>query len=166
MAVLSAVVFLQPTRPMEVAKPQLIERRGVGFQAVGRDDLGVHRLVAQQTAEQPGRCGSVPFPFHNKVKDLAFVILASAAEGILPATEQHSLLDQLTSMASFKEIDYNLFSNWAKHPTGPDEIELPIFEVVMVVVRAISKFIAAYRKQSIEMAEFLEWAKTMGLFPL
>jgi hypothetical protein len=44
-----------------VTKPQLIKRRGIGFQTVGGGDLRLERLVAQQTTKQPGRCGGAPF---------------------------------------------------------------------------------------------------------
>jgi hypothetical protein len=44
-AVLCPIVFLQATGPMQAAKTQLIECGGIGFQAVGGDDLRLDGLA-------------------------------------------------------------------------------------------------------------------------
>jgi hypothetical protein len=99
------------------------------------------------------------------------ITLAAAAEGLLPPVEGAHLFQALKSSKEVKETNYNLFINWLKHPniTIPgceiDSALIPEFEVVIIIVRAISKFRAVYKTGSPVMADFIKWAFENGHLP-
>jgi hypothetical protein len=72
------------------------------------------------------------------------ITLAAAAEGLLPATDRPHLFSILRASPAFKDLDANLFINWLKHPVDPNDAVISEFEVAMIIVRAISKFIAVF----------------------
>ena len=74
MGVLNAVVFPQPTRPVQMPKIQLIKGHAVRRQTVGRDHLRLYRLIMQQASEKPQRRLCVPPALDYEVQDLALVI--------------------------------------------------------------------------------------------
>jgi hypothetical protein len=91
------------------------------------------------------------------------ITLAGAAEGQLPATHEPHLFAQLKADAP--DIDLNRIINFLKHPRGPDEVVVPQFEAILVIHRAITKFVAVYRKISRGMEEFRLWAIEEGHMP-
>jgi len=94
------------------------------------------------------------------------ITLAAAAEGMLPTTEHPHVFTLMKDSPNFKEADFNCFINWLKHPNEPDQTLIPDFEVVMVIIRAISKMIATYETGSNDMKEFCRWAFAQGHIPM
>jgi len=95
------------------------------------------------------------------------ITLGAAAEGLLPATNELHLFKVLQkSPIARADFDFNEIINWLKHPTAPDEIAIPEFEVAIVIVRAISKFFVVYNAESPTMREFVRWAFKEGHIPL
>lgn len=90
------------------------------------------------------------------------IILAAAAEGILPPTEEPHMFTVLKTSPKVKDLDHNLFINWLKHPDGPQEALLSEFEVVIVIMRAISKFIAVCKTGSEDMKKFVRYVFKQG----
>lgn len=64
------------------------------------------------------------------------------------------------------DFDYNGMINWLKHPVDPDYNEIPEFEVAIIIVRAISKFVAIYHRGSPAMRSFVRWAFEQGHLPI
>jgi len=60
----------------------------------------------------------------------------------------------------FKYLDFNMVVNWLKHykPEDPDPFSILESEAVMLLQRAITKFIAVYRQSTQPMEAFLEWS--------
>jgi hypothetical protein len=93
------------------------------------------------------------------------VTLAGAAEGLLPPTDAPHLFIGMKEGMSLQDegpIDLNLVINWLKHSTPPDAVTVTEVETVIVLQRAITKFIAVHRKISRQMDEFLKWARDNG----
>jgi len=61
--------------------------------------------------------------------------------------------------------DPNLFSNWLKHPRGADKATIPVFEVVLMIARAIHKFVWYYEESSDHFETFQKWAMLHGHLP-
>ena len=59
-------------------------------------------------------------------------------------------------------FDHNAFSNWLKHPTGPYTATISELEVVVMIARAIQKFVAAYEATRPEFEKFSAWALEKG----
>jgi hypothetical protein len=98
----------------------------------------------------------------------AAITLAGAAEGILPEptkpylrTKQEALVKTLLKDTE-GATGVNDFINWAKHGEAnyvpKEKARLPEFEVILVISRAISKFIALYDGHTERMKAFEEWA--------
>jgi hypothetical protein len=95
------------------------------------------------------------------------ITLAASAEGLLPSTTERHLFQLLkNSPVARSDFDYNSVINWLKHPVGPDDNAIPEFEVAIIIVRAISKFIATYRRGSPAMRSFVRWTFEQGHLPL
>jgi hypothetical protein len=93
------------------------------------------------------------------------VTLAGAAEGLLWPTDAPHLFKGMKegmSLEDQEKIDLNLVINWLKHSSSPDAITVTEVETVIVLQRAITKFIAVYRKISPQMDAFLGWARDNG----
>jgi hypothetical protein len=56
--------------------------------------------------------------------------------------------------------------NWLKHVKEPDKITITGYEAAIVLIRAITKFVAAYSQISPEMDAFLETSREWGFPPL
>jgi len=69
------------------------------------------------------------------------VTLAHAGENIL---NQSGLVSLFERMKEAIGIDHNELPNWLKHGTGPNTRTITEFEVVVLVQRAISKFVARF----------------------
>ena len=61
--------------------------------------------------------------------------------------------------------NFNLFITWLKHPTGPDKATISEFETVLVIARAIQKFVAVYEASCKEFNDFSDWAVAQGHLP-
>jgi hypothetical protein len=95
------------------------------------------------------------------------ITLAAAAEGLLPSTTERHLFQVLkNSPLARSDFDYNSVINWLKHPVDPNDNAIPEFEVAIIIVRAISKFIATYRNGSPAMRSFVRWTFEQGHLPL
>src|SRR5579872_7452996 len=70
------------------------------------------------------------------------ITLAAAAEGQLPETKVEYLFRLLRRLKP--QEDFNVFINWLKHPTGPDKATISEFETVLIISRAIQKFVAVH----------------------
>ncbi len=93
------------------------------------------------------------------------VTLAAAAEGLLPPTNDPHLFQVLKDSPEAKKIDFNRLINWLKHPTGPEIEIFAEFEVAIIIVRAISKFLVTYKTVSPAMKDFIKWTFEKGHLP-
>ncbi|MEO6945553.1 MAG: hypothetical protein ABI150_02900 [Nitrobacter sp.] len=87
-----------------------------------------------------------------------------AAEGQLPETKTEYLFRLLQRLKP--QENFNLFITWLKHPTGPDKATISEFEAVLVIARAIQKFVAVYEASCTEFNDFSSWAVAQGHLPL
>lgn len=98
------------------------------------------------------------------------IVLAHAAEGILPSTDKPHTFQRIKALSASlppsgdgEANGANDFANWLKHGKGPDgkRVEgatIADHEAIGMVTRAISKFAAVYQQQSPEMERFIDWA--------
>jgi hypothetical protein len=87
------------------------------------------------------------------------VTLALAAESQLPEATGTYLIKVLKEKIS-SQTDFNILNdlrNWLKHPKEPNERDISEFEVAVALVRAISKYFAAFNEETPEMRAFIEW---------
>lgn len=97
--------------------------------------------------------------FHAENSDFVCAItLAAAAEGVIQNPAKPFLLEQMKERLSFNELDYNAVINWLKHSHGANEVVITDFEVAIVILRAISKFSAAFGEVSEKMSDFRAFA--------
>jgi hypothetical protein len=94
------------------------------------------------------------------------VTLAHAAEGMVPDKRKDN---KPLGKPMFKLIregmpddDPNLFSNWLKHPKGAERARIPVLEVVIMILRAIHKFVWYYEESSDYFELFQDWAMLHG----
>ena len=73
MRILGAIVLPEPLF-MRAGQPQTPERRGVGMQLVGHQQLRDEALLLEQLAHQPQRCSGIAPALNQHVEDLALVI--------------------------------------------------------------------------------------------
>jgi hypothetical protein len=73
--------------------------------------------------------------------------------------------------ATFSKEDTNYTLNWMKHSSGPDELEVTEQDVVVVIVRAIQKYVGTYATMHPSFQRFSDWAiekrytkKPLGIF--
>lgn len=100
--------------------------------------------------------------FHNGELDSA-ITLAAAGEGQLPETTKEYLFRLLRRLAP--KDDFNLVITWLKHPGGPENATISEFEAVLVISRAIHKFVAAYEATTQAFLDFEKWAVDKGHMP-
>jgi len=95
------------------------------------------------------------------------IALGSAAEGILPETNNPHLLTKLQQWQKSLPsdlggaTDLNDFNNWVKHGKNdkrPEKAIISELEVMTSIQRAISKFAALYNEQTPQMKAFADWA--------
>ena len=93
------------------------------------------------------------------------ITLAAAGEGILPPTEDPHLFAALQPHNA--ELEINLVINWLKHSkeNDPEEAQITEFEAVIVIARAITKFVAVYHQSSQPFEDFLRWGHEAGHIP-
>jgi hypothetical protein len=100
--------------------------------------------------------------FHREELDSA-ITLAAAGEGQLPESMKEYLFRLLRRRAP--NDDFNLVVNWLKHPSGRETATITEFEAVLVISRAIHKFVAVYEETSQAFLDFEKWAVTNGHMP-
>lgn len=95
------------------------------------------------------------------------ITLAAAAENLLPATKEPHIFQYLEQHSAFKnkEVDFNETINWLKHPIGSDAKVIFQQEAALIILRAMSKFVAVYKEAPTEWDEFLKWGATAGFWP-
>jgi hypothetical protein len=95
------------------------------------------------------------------------ITLARAAEGMVPDKKEGSDGKPLIKLMHerLSDEDPNLFSNWLKHPRGADRATIPVFEVVLMILRAIHKFVWYYEETSDHFESFQNWAMLHGHLP-
>jgi hypothetical protein len=98
------------------------------------------------------------------------ITLAGVAEGILPQTDKPYTFQKIKALeASLSSNEgeanrANDFINWLKHGTTTkdgkrfEKAMITELEMIVVVIRAISKFSAVYDDNSPQMTEFINWA--------
>jgi hypothetical protein len=97
--------------------------------------------------------------FHGGELECA-ITLAAAAEGILPRTENPHLFKMMMSSPVLKDIDNNMLINWLKHSSvGPECIQIHPGVAAIVIVRAISKFVAVHSQSTVRFDEFVRWGR-------
>jgi hypothetical protein len=62
----------------------------------------------------------------------------------------------------FSGDETNLYINWMKHGSGPDTATISEREVVVTIIRAIQKFVAAYEAICKEFNDFSDWCINNG----
>jgi hypothetical protein len=92
------------------------------------------------------------------------ITLAAAAEGLLPPTGDPHLFRDLKrhlSQTEFKELNFNLAVNWLKHHNADDAdpVNITEHEAVVLLLRAITKFIAVYHQSTPRLEAFFAWAE-------
>jgi hypothetical protein len=94
------------------------------------------------------------------------VTLAHAAEGMIADEKQGGgkYLFQLMK-ERLPDDDHNLFCNWLKHDRPGDKARITVFEVVVMIARAIHKFIWYYQESSDHFNSFQKWALLHGHLP-
>jgi hypothetical protein len=97
--------------------------------------------------------------FHKQELECA-ITLAAAGEGQCPESMKDYFF-RLMRKAPPGE-DHNLISNWLKHPSGPESATITELEGVVMIIRAIQKFVAAYEATRPEFEEFSKWAIANG----
>ena len=93
--------------------------------------------------------------------------IAHAAEGMVPDKKEGSdgKLLIILMRERLSDDDPNLFSNWLKHPRGADRATISVFEVVLMILRAIHKFVWYYEETSDHFESFQNWAMLHGHLP-
>jgi len=98
------------------------------------------------------------------------ITLAAAGEGILPPTDRPHLLQKIKAIVDSlpshegEANRANDIINWLRHGTTLqdgkrfDTVTITEMEMIGVITRAISKFIAVYNYQTPQMASFVDWA--------
>jgi hypothetical protein len=80
--------------------------------------------------------------------------LAHAGENVLHQPGKFvSLIERMRELVG---IDHNELPNWLKHGTGPNTRTIIELEVVFLIQRAISKFVARYEGATAAMKAFSE----------
>ena len=91
------------------------------------------------------------------------ITLAAAAEGMLPKTDEPHLRQELQPY--HEELGLNHVIIWLKHAGEPFNVEIAEAEAVIVIARAITKFIAVHFQASGPMIDFVEWAVEAAHLP-
>jgi len=97
--------------------------------------------------------------FHKGEYECA-ITLAGAAEGQVPSSDPLYFFKLIRRKFSGDET--NLYINWMKHGSGPDTATISEQEVVVTIIRAIQKFVAAYEASCKEFNDFSDWCINNG----
>jgi hypothetical protein len=95
------------------------------------------------------------------------ITLAHAAEGMVPDEKKGDDGKYLFKLMRERlpDNDHNLFSNWLKHDKIGDKATISVFEVVVMITRAIHKFVWYYGESSDHFETFQRWAMLHGHLP-
>jgi hypothetical protein len=93
------------------------------------------------------------------------ITLAAAGEGMVPNDRKDGKPLIKILRDKMPEDDPNLFSNWLKHPKGPDKARILIMEAVVMISRAIHKFVWYYEESADSFETFSDWAVLHGHLP-
>jgi hypothetical protein len=95
------------------------------------------------------------------------ITLAHAAEGMVPDKKERGDSKPLIKLMRERvpDDDSNLFSSWLKHPRGVEKARITVFEVVLMILRAIHKFVWYYEESSNHFESFQDWAMLHGHLP-
>lgn len=87
------------------------------------------------------------------------ITLSLAAEDQIPGTNEPHVFKLLKERAPAISKEFNQVRNWLKHYNEPNEMDIFELEVVFAIVRATSKFVAAYQEFSVDIEAFDTWSK-------
>ncbi len=90
------------------------------------------------------------------------ITLALAAEEQMPNGERDYLFRILKERYPSVVDRFNEVRNWLKHFRPPEEMEVYEFEVVLSIMRAVSKFTSVYREISAPMTDFDQYCVEKG----
>src|SRR5262245_43435097 len=101
--------------------------------------------------------------FHEGEWECAITLALAAAEH-LPETKQPQLWSVLMEEKPEAKALFTETRNWLKHndPQKKDEHYISEFEAIVSLVRAVSKYHAAYQDETEETVRFVDWARSMG----
>jgi hypothetical protein len=98
---------------------------------------------------------------HFDKKDYECAItLAGAGENQIKEDSKLHLFQLIR--AKFSSDETNLFYNWMKHSSGPDGAEIDELEVVTSLIRAVQKYVDAYKETCPQFEEFSKWCVAKG----
>lgn len=93
------------------------------------------------------------------------ITLAGAAETMLPdETEKPYIFASAAKHPLFKKAELNDVINWLKHYKLPDTKIIFERDVVIVVFRAMSKYVAVFNEAPESWHRFREWGTSRGHF--
>jgi hypothetical protein len=64
--------------------------------------------------------------------------------------------------AKWSADEANMFINWMKHASGPENAEIGEQEVVTTIIRAIQKYMGAYETMHPKFQTFSDWCTANG----
>lgn len=90
------------------------------------------------------------------------ITLSLAAEDQIQDTNEPHVFKSIRERAPHIYKQFNRVRDWLKHcnPKEPEEMDIYEFEVVVAILRATTKFFAAYQEKPIKIEAFDNWAKT------
>jgi hypothetical protein len=96
------------------------------------------------------------------------ITLAGAAEGqidekLISGVSGPHLFRVLRSVWAKEPMNEDI--TWMKHSSGHDEREVTQFHAVLIIARAIQKYVAAYKETHVRFEEFSVWAVAKGHMP-
>ncbi len=114
--------------------------------------------TTKQKAAMRQACAAIAH-FHKGNFECA-ITLAGAAEGQVPSSDPLYLFKLIRQKFSGDET--NVYINWMKHSSGPDAATITEQEVVVTIIRAIQKFVAAYEAGCNDFNDFSAWCIEHG----
>jgi hypothetical protein len=93
------------------------------------------------------------------------ITLAGAGEEMVPNSRKDEKPLVKILQERMPDDDPNLFRNWLKHPRGPDKARVTVMEVVLMITRAIHKFVWFYEESTDSFELFIDWAMLHGHLP-
>jgi hypothetical protein len=96
---------------------------------------------------------------HKKDFECAITLAGAGENQIKEKTVDH--LFRLIR-EKFSSDETNLFYNWMKHSSGPENAEIDELEVVTMIIRAIQKYVGTYAETCPKFEEFSKWCIDKG----
>jgi len=129
-------------------------------------DLGKHIKTTKQLAATRQIQAAIEHFWKDEYE--CAIILAAAAEGLLPDTDEPHIFSVLRKNPAFKNLDINRIITWLKHPTPnePNNASISEFEAAFIIMRALTKLYAIHEQGTEEMLEFGRWAFKAGHLPM